>query len=221
MVSNNPKSGAGERRRGRRPSGEVRRAILDAARHRLAEGGPEAIRLTQIAEDVRFGSRDGLTQALAQDAQDRLSAEVLSMLSAQSIEGAVAPLVRQIFDTLGDSGHARLLAWRGLALDKPRPEHSEQDMLQRLTDAIHLRRVEAARRRGEPAPDREEAAFLVRLVGTTLVGDAILGPIFELRAELDGQHESRERFRDRLADLVARLMADPDFQGGAHKQDPS
>jgi AcrR family transcriptional regulator len=202
-------------RRGRRPAGEVRRAILDAARKRLAERGPEALRLKQIAEDVgishpsilhHFGSRDGLTQALAQDAQDRLSADVLAALSVPADESTVGPLVRRVFDTLGDSGHARLLAWRGLALDQPLPEHSEQEMLRSLTDAIHLRRVEHARVHEEPVPTREDSAFLVRLLAAVLVGDAIIGPVLELRAELDGHHDSREGFRTWLSGLVTRYV---------------
>ena len=157
-----------------------------------------------------FGSRDGLTQALANDAQDRLSADVLAALSVPAHESTIGPLVRRVFDTLGDSGHARLLAWRGLALDRPRPEHSEQAMLRSLTDAIQLQRAEYARVHERPAPTREDSAFLVRLLAATLVGDAVLGPVLELRAELDGQRDSRKRFRAWLSDLVTSLVASRD-----------
>ncbi len=213
-----PKPRGRRRRGGRRAAGETRQAILAAARKRLAEHGPEAIRLKQIARDVgishpsilhHFGSRDGLTQALAQDAQDRLNAGVLAALSVRGDETTIGPLVRHVFETLGDSGHARLLAWRGLALSEPHPEDSEQEMLRSLTDAIHVRWVEHARVRRERVPTREESGFLLRLLGATLVGDSIVGPIFELRAELDGQPDSRARFRSWLSALVT-----SQFMGG-------
>ncbi|MCP3983738.1 MAG: TetR/AcrR family transcriptional regulator [bacterium] len=206
-------------RRGRRAAGEVRQLILATARERLAKGGPEAIRLEEIARDVgisrpsilhHFGSRDGLTQALAQDAQDRLNADVLAALSVPADESTIGPLVRRVFEALGDSGHARLLAWRGLAMGEPRPEDTEQQMLRSLTDAIHARRVEYARIHQQLVPTREESAFLVRLLGAALVGDSIVGPVFELRAELDGQPDSHERFRSWLSALITNRFAGGD-----------
>jgi AcrR family transcriptional regulator len=198
---------------GRRAAGESRRAILAVATKRLAEGGPEAIRLQDIARDVglshptilhHFGSRDGLMQALAQDAEDRLSADVLRVFSVPAEQATVASLVTRVFETLGDSGHARLLAWRGLIQGEPLPEDSEQAMLQRITDVIHLRRVEYALAHAVEVPTREDSAFLVRLLGAALLGDAVAGPVYNLRAELDGQRDPEKRFRAWLAELVTR-----------------
>ena len=197
----------------RRAAGESRRAILDAAAKRLAEGGPEAIRLQDIARDVglshptilhHFGSRDGLTQALAQDAQDRLSAKVLRALAVPAKEATISKLVMGVFESLGDSGDARLLAWRSLSNVEPLPEHTEQAMLQQLTDAVHSRRAEDARVRGVEVPTREDSAFIVRLLGAALLGDAMAAPVFNLRAELDGQRDPQQRFRAWLAELVTR-----------------
>lgn len=201
-----------DKKKGRRAAGESRRAILDAATKRLAEGGPEAIRLQDIARDVglshptilhHFGSRDGLTQALAQDAMDRLSAEVLEVLSRPADEATALGIVGRIFDTWGDSGHARLLAWRSLNMDEPRPEDSEQEMIRVVTDAIHTRRVEYAREHGLEVPSREDSAFLVRLTAVALLGDAVAGVVFDFRARLDGQRDARRRFRAWLAELLA------------------
>jgi AcrR family transcriptional regulator len=207
-------------RRRRRTAGETRRAILDAARQRLAEGGPEAIRLQEIARDVgishpavlhHFGSRDGLTQALAQDAMDRLSAAVLEALPGADDDIPVQELFERVFAAWGDSGHARLLAWRGLQLEAPLAEHSEQAMIKTLCDAIHTHRVEYARASDLPAPSREESAFLVRLVALALLGDAIVGPIFNYRARSDKQRDPQRRFRAWLA----ALLTDHIMRGGA------
>lgn len=195
----------------RRTAEETRRAILDAARRRLAEGGPEAIRLQQIARDVgishpavlhHFGSRDGLTQALAQDAQDRLSAAVLEALPGADDDVPIQKLLESIFAAWGDSGHARLMAWRGLQLDAPRAEHSEQAMIKTLCDAVHDHRIDHAAANDLPEPSLEESAFLVRLVAVAMLGDAVAGPVFDYRARLDEQRDAQQRFRAWLAALL-------------------
>ena len=68
--------------RRRRTAEEARREILEAARVRLAKGGPEAVRLQDVAADVgishpailhHFESREGLLQALATSAMEELN----------------------------------------------------------------------------------------------------------------------------------------------------
>ncbi len=113
----------------------------------------------------------------------------------------------RVFEGLGDSGHARLLAWRGLSLDEPLPEDTEQAMLQQLTNALHSRRAEDARAHGTELPTREDSAFVVRLLGAALLGDAVVGPVYDLRAELDGQRDPQQRFRAWLTELVTRHIA--------------
>ena len=63
--------------------------ILDAAEKRLREGGPDAIRLQDIARDVgiahptilhHFETRDGLTLALQQRAMQRLEQDLFDVL---------------------------------------------------------------------------------------------------------------------------------------------
>ncbi|MGH7960445.1 MAG: helix-turn-helix domain-containing protein, partial [Candidatus Binatia bacterium] len=63
--------------RRRRTAEEARRLILEAAEKRLITGGPEAIRLQDIAAEVgmahavishHFGNREGLMEALTRHA---------------------------------------------------------------------------------------------------------------------------------------------------------
>ena len=86
MVKTSEKStSVGDPRRRPRQSAEQTQAeILDAAGRRLAEGGPDALRLQDIARDVgishptilhHFGSRDGLMEALERRATSALTEE--------------------------------------------------------------------------------------------------------------------------------------------------
>jgi AcrR family transcriptional regulator len=195
----------------RRAAGVSRRAILDAAGKRLAEGGPEAVRIQEVARDVglshptvlhHFGSREGLMNALIEEMQERLSAEVSRAFAGPIQESTGISLVLRLFETLADSGQARLLAWRGLTLGAPLEEHSEQTLFQQLIDMTHSRRVEYARDHGLELPTREDSVFVVRLLNAILLGDGLAGPAFNLRAELDGQKDSQERFRAWTARLV-------------------
>jgi hypothetical protein len=136
-----------------------------------------------------------------------LSEEVLRALAVPAQEATIPNLVIRLFEGLGDSGHARLLAWRGLTLDEARPEDSEQAMLRQLTDALHSRRAEDARTRGTEVPTREDSAFVVRLLGAALLGDAVAGAVFNLRAEVDHQRDPQQRFRAWLAEVVSRHIA--------------
>ena len=119
----------GTARRVRRSAEEAQRLILDAAEKRLREGGPEAIRLQDIARDVgishpailhHFSSRDGLTAALERRAMQRLEAELVEALTSQPAHGdTVLTIIERVFATLGDAGHGRMLAWRVLRLEHP------------------------------------------------------------------------------------------------------
>lgn len=198
-----------------RPARDTRRAILDAARKRLAEGGPEAIRLQEIARDVgishpailhHFGSREGLTQALAQDALDALEADLMTALAEPAADVSAATVLERVLETVGGSGHARLFAWRALSLEAPLPEHSEQELLRGLIDRLDQWRARLARERGVDPLGRREASFFVRLVGAALLGEAMLGPIMDLRAELDGEPDAQAGFRRWLAEKLAGLV---------------
>jgi len=209
----------GASRRIRRTPDEARRQILDAAERLLAAGGPEAIRLQDIARDVgishpailhHFGSRDGLTRALGDRAVQRLTDDLLAILRERTTtEGSGREIIERTFATLGDTGHARLLAWRSLAHGHREDDPEARARLDGIADAIHARRAELARTRGAPPPPREDTAFIVRLATTTMLGDALTGPIFA-PGSTRAARESNLRFRRWLADLlVEHADADP------------
>lgn len=195
----------------RRTPEDARRQILDAAERRLAEGGPEAIRLQDIARDVgishpailhHFGSRDGLTRALAERAVQRLTEDLLAIFRERSPgELSGREIIERVFATLGDTGHARLLAWRALANPPEQGDPEARATLDQITDAIHLRRLAQAKALGTPAPPRDDTASVVRLATSTMLGEALTAPIFAPGGGAAAR-ESNRRFRRWLADLL-------------------
>lgn len=173
----------------RRTADEARRLILDAAEKRLAESGPEGLRLQEIARDVgvshpailhHFGTRAGLVGALARRATERLEAELLEALAEPATENTVVGIVERVFEALTDTGQGRLLAW--LALSGEGPDGVDRalgetrvDTLRTLADAIHARRGDAAREQGNPEPEREDSEFIVRLAAAAMLGEGAAG----------------------------------------------
>lgn len=204
---------AGTRRR--RTAEEARHEILAAAQRRLAEGGPEAIRLQDIARDLgishptilhHFQSREGLMQALARSAMGALNADVMRAISDPDRATSPEAVLDRVFETLGESGHARLLAWAALAdLAPERPRTSiqpQEQVLRVLADVVHRRVGEEARQAGGRTPPREEADFTVRLVAAAMLGDALIGDVLSRTGGLPEGPAVQRRFRGWLARLL-------------------
>ena len=207
-------SPAGTTRRRRTP--DVARAeILDAAEQRLASEGPEGIRLKGIAGDVglshstllhHFGSRQGLVEALAERTMRGLARDLVEAIRARDPVASAPATLQQVFRTLGDGGHARLLIWRVLT-GWTQPGHSlDGTLLRQLIDALHERRATLHRERGAPAPSRSETAFTSLLATFAIIGEAAVGSLV-----LDGHGAgmSQAEFRSHLVELVLeRLVGD-------------
>lgn len=200
--------------RRRRTVEEARHEILAAAQRRLAEGGPEAIRLKDIARDLgishptilhHFESREGLMEALARSAIGALNSDVLRAISEPDRGTTPEEVLERVFETLGESGHARLLAWSALSARgarRARREHPQQETLRILGDAFQRRLAEEARAAGGRAPRREDTDFMVRLVAAAMVGDALLGGVLSRLAGLPDEPSVQRRFRAWLARLL-------------------
>jgi AcrR family transcriptional regulator len=197
--------------RRRRTAEEARHEILAAAQRRLAEGGPEAIRLQDIARDVgishpailhHFESREGLMRALARSAMSAMNADVLRAIADPRRDTAPGAVLDRVFETLGESGHARLLAWAALSPHGPTPGDDDQQLLRGLADALYQRLRERARRADATPPPREDTVFAVRLTAAAMIGDALLGGVFSRSAGLADDHAVQRRFRNWLARLL-------------------
>jgi AcrR family transcriptional regulator len=196
----------------RRNAEDAQRLILDAAEKRLREGGPEAIRLQDIAADVgishpailhHFSSRDGLTRALEQRAMRRLEAELVEAIASSPARGeAVVDVIERAFATLGDAGHARMLAWRVLQIAHPDPD-AQQTLLRALAELVHARRVEVAKSEGRTPPSAQDTEFVVRLAAAAMLGDGIFAPFLDASFGRANDPARQRRFREWFARLLA------------------
>jgi AcrR family transcriptional regulator len=189
----------------RRSAADAREAILDAAEQRLAVAGPAGIRLQEVAADVgmshptvihHFGSREGLVEAVVDRALDTIRRETIEALGEEAFEPSdAADLLRRVMKTLGDRGHARLLAWLALA---DRQQGDASKMLQGIAALMHARRVAETGRSSPP----EDTLFVVVLASLALVAEGILGEATWDSAGLGKDAGAPDRFHDWLVDLL-------------------
>ena len=206
------KTAAGPARRVRRSGVEARKLILDAAEKRLAEIGPEGIRLQDIAADVgishpailhHFQSREGLVAALVERTMTHLREALVSVIARGQIGDLdTDAMMDAVFETLSDRGHARLLAWLTLTNRVERDAPRGREMLRELTDLVHEMASRSARSRGLPPPDKDETRFFIMLAATTAFGEAIVGRELYRAAGLGEDADAPRRFRARLKRLV-------------------
>lgn len=211
-------------KRVRRTAEEARRLILDAAEKRLAEQGPEGIRLQDIARDVgishpailhHFESRDGLVRALIRRATEQLKEKLFSAIpadvSTQEPESHSLELIESAFEALSDRGTARLLSWLLLTnAERAKPVNPSAALLKDVSEKLHDQRVSFAKERNTPAPSHEDTVFMAMLTAYAAVGEAIMGRDFYQAAGLDdGDGDIAHRFRGWLATLLERHAIEP------------
>lgn len=211
------------RRRPRRSADETRSEILDAAQRRLADGGPDALRLQDIARDVgishpailhHFGSREGLMQALEARVTSALTEEVGRVLLGGARgrdESSAGDLLDSVARAMHDGGLARLVAWWVLR-DADTSYEGVRRIVARVVELIRVRLAEDAEAPGRRVPSREEIAFSVRLAVLAMFGDALIGDDLGQAPTRQRTAESR-RFRvwmgDLLTEHLARELRDP------------
>ncbi len=211
------KSTASERqkpqnRQRRQPAELARRRILDAAAERLRESGPQGLRLSDIAGDLgithqailhHFGTREGLLQELADHAMAGLSRDLVEAFrdeSAQPLEPR--QLLDRAFDSFGQRGNARLIAWLALSgLDRRPSAPPLRHFLREIAEELHGRLIERQPEAEEPI-SFEQVLFSLLLAGVTAFGDSIAGGAMRRSAGLEHEPEAEEHFRDWLSELL-------------------
>lgn len=192
----------------RRLSAEDARArILQAAERKLAEVGPEGLRLTELAAELgishpailhHFGSREELVAAVVSHAFTHTN-EQLAEAIASSAPGRAA-ILDMIAEFYGKNGNARLIAWLVLSGRAPKQRTGASRALQRVIELAH-----AQRKRVHPDRDvdYEDTKFRSQLTALALLGDAIFGDLIRhASGDPVGAQPARE-FRRRLAKLLS------------------
>ncbi|MBX3489388.1 MAG: TetR/AcrR family transcriptional regulator [Parvibaculum sp.] len=192
----------------RRTAEEARRLILDAAEKRLAQQGPEGLRLQDIARDIgishpailhHFESREGLVRALIARANNQLRDTMLAALGGGHTSADASDHIGHVFEALSDRGTARLLSW--LLLTGRASENSPtHNIMGEIVEALQARRAEYAAEKGLPAPDKEDTLFMAMLTANAAFGEAIVGRQLAEAVGLDA--DGIKRFRNWFAKLL-------------------
>lgn len=197
--------------RRRLPADEARERILQAAERKLAQVGPEGLRLTDLAAELgishpailhHFGKREDLVAEVVTHAIARFNARLI-----QALEGNIRRR-EAILDMIGEffaaEGTARTLAWLVLSgragKQRGRTIGTASRPLKNVIDMVHAQRVQAY---PERTIDPEDSKFRSHLTVFALLGEALFGNLIRFASdEPTGAEQSRE-FRRRLAQLLA------------------
>lgn len=186
----------------RRSPEEARQLILDTAQALIARGGPEGLRLQDIAAAAgishplilhHFGSRAGLMRALARRATAALRDRLILAISAPDY--SLEEQIDRVFDALR-GGLAQILAW----LAATEPDGGETMIVREIIETMHARR--AANALPGALVSRWDTECAVLLVTFAAFGDAIYGTALRHSAGLPDNDETDGRFRAWLAALL-------------------
>jgi len=197
-------------RRRRRTPEEAREEALACARARLLSGGPDAVTLKAVADDLgvthtnlihHFGSAAGLQSALmgsmVADLAQALDAAIVRL---RTDEGAPLELVNAVFDAFAEGGAGKLAAWIVLKGDLSHLE-PVRDAVVGLVHAIQ-------EKLGDPdgqAQTRIPSAVL--FIALSAFGEALIGP--PLRDMLD---QDKDSSRQVIAGLLPHFLSKPERQ---------
>lgn len=178
--------------RKRRSREEARAEILAAATGVLAQSGPDAIRLDDVAAAVgvsrqavlhHFGSREALLREVVRGAWVGLFGDLQTLVGDG---GAFSPgaFVDQVDDVTRRRGNARLGAWLLLS-----GEGLDEEV---FTGALGA--LPKALSQGAGIPEKD-AQYALLLVGAALFGDAIFGARLRQALDLPDGEVERADFR--------------------------
>lgn len=185
-------------KRRKRLGPEVREEGLAAARGLLLKGGPSAVTLSNIGDEIgmshanvlhHFGSAASLQSALMGSMINDLTVALDHVVELLKTDAAAPRAVADmVFDAFDKGGAGPLAAWIILSGDV---EHLEpvRNAVQSLVEAI------VGQSTDENAPERVRVAVLMMAV--TAFGDAMIGPYVR---EMLGQKD------DAMRDLIARIL---------------
>ena len=197
--------------RRRRSAAETREAILEAAERRLVDGGPEAIRLQEIAADAgishpailhHFGSREGLVEAMVLRGIGRLQTQFLEGWPSAK-EPDVEGVLERFYDVASRRGIARMLAW--LILSGQSNGTMTPGVFKPAAERMHAGRVRRAQSEERRPPELEETLFAATHLFILVLGDSLFGPSVRRAIGLGSGADSTRRYRRWLSKVIERM----------------
>jgi AcrR family transcriptional regulator len=197
--------------RRRRNAAETRGAILEAAERRLLDGGPDAIRLQEIAADAgishpailhHFGSREGLVEAMVLRGIARLQAQFLEGWPSAK-EPDIEGVIERFYEVASQRGMARMLAWLILTGESSRA--MKPGILKPAAERMHAGRLRRAQKAGRPSPQLEETMFAATQLAILVLGDSLFGPSIRRAIGLGSGADSTRRFRNWQSKILERM----------------
>jgi AcrR family transcriptional regulator len=201
--------------RRRRSAAETRSAILEAAERRLLGGGPEAIRLQEIAADAgishpailhHFGSREGLVEAMVLRGITNLQAQFLEGWPSAK-EPDIEGVLDRFYEVASRRGIARMLAW--LILSGQGNRTMTPGVFKPAAERMHAGRVRRALNQGRRSPELEETLFAATLLFILVLGDSLFGPSVRRAIGLGSGADSTRRYRRWLSKTVEAVRNAP------------
>jgi len=185
-------------------------------------GGPEAIRLQEIAADVgishpailhHFGSREGLVAAMVLHGLGKLQARFLEGWPSRK-ELDLEGILERFYEVASHHGVARMLAW--LILSRKKLGSMTPNVLRPAAERMHAGRVRRAQNEGRQPPELEETLFAASFLAILVLGDSLFGPSVRRAVGLGSNAAGTRRFRRRLTKVLERMEA-----RAAHRVDPT
>jgi TetR/AcrR family transcriptional regulator, repressor for neighboring sulfatase len=210
-ASSSARRGIATRRR--RSAAETRSAILEAAERRLLDGGPDAVRLQEIATDAgishpailhHFGSREGLVEAMVIRGVAGLQAQFLAGWPSAK-EPDIEGVLERFYEVAANRGMARMLAW--LILSGQSYRTMKPGLLKPAAERMHAGRVRRANREGRRSPELEDSLFAATHLFILVLGDSLFGPSIRRAMGLGGGADSTRRFRGWLSQVIERMAS--------------
>lgn len=174
-------------------------------------GGPEAIRLQEIAADVgishpavlhHFGSREGLVEAMVRHGLAKLQAQFLEGWPSQK-ELDLEGVLERFYEVASHRGVARMLAW--LILSGQSLGAMGQNMLRPAAERMHAGRIRRAQKAGRRLPELEETLLAASFLAILVLGDSLFGPSVRRAMGLGANPSGTRRFRRWLTKVLERM----------------
>ena len=213
MTKRTPKKAAAKPVRRRREPEEARKEILDAAERVLAQRGPDAVGLRDVAAEASvshglithyFGTYDALVEAVFARRTQGVAAEVARRFMAAAPTDTPSDLLRVVLQTASDPIQLRLVGW---AIFSGRFEASDffavqQQGLRRVAEAIHAASERRAAADGtEPLKREDVDAGLLVVLGSIYAFGFGRKP-FLAALGWPIEQASDDRFREQLLAMV-------------------